>query len=76
MKDIVKTLLILKIKGTISQCVLCNFFYFQNGISKLITTKLQTIARFKGIKQMWVGADYSVENKWQWRGYYKAFTGE
>ena len=24
---------------------------------------------------MWIGGDYSITNKWQWRGYYKAFTG-
>jgi hypothetical protein len=49
---------------------------FQAGISALIGAKIQTIPRFKGIKQMWVGADYSLANKWQWRGYYKAFTGK
>ena len=50
-------------------------FYFKNGIASLIGPKLTTIPRFKGIKQMWIGGDYSITNKWQWRGYYKAFTG-
>jgi hypothetical protein len=36
---------------------------------------MSTIPRFKGIKQFWVGADYSVLNKWRWKGYYKDFTG-
>ena len=53
-----------------------NHIFFQNGISALITPKMSTIPRFKGIKQMWVGADYSVLNKWSWRGYYKDFTGK
>ena len=44
-------------------------------MSALVRSKLQTIPRFRGIKQMWLGADYSLTNKWQWRGYYKAFTG-
>jgi hypothetical protein len=50
-------------------------FNFQNGISNLISAKVANISRFKGIKQMWVGADYSPTKKWQWRGFFKDFTG-
>ena len=42
----------------------------------MISKKMTTIPRFKGIKQMWVGADYSTTKKWQWRGYFKEFTGK
>ena len=42
----------------------------------MIGEKIQKNPRFKGSKQMWIGADYSNTTlKWQWRVYYKAFTG-
>jgi hypothetical protein len=42
-----------------------------------VASKLQTVARFKGIKQMWIGADFSnTSSAWQWRGYYKSFNGK
>ncbi len=52
------------------------YFFIQQGIINVVASKLQTIARFKGIKQMWIGADFSnTSSAWQWRGYYKSFNG-
>jgi len=48
----------------------------QMGMSAIVTPKIQTIPRFKNIKQMWVGADFNNDTLWQWRGYYKSFTGD
>jgi hypothetical protein len=79
MVDTILTNFNLKIKLHLIGGPMCNsrtiFFYFQNGISSLISNKLATISRFKGIKQMWIGADYTPTRKWQWRNYYKEFTG-
>ncbi len=53
----------------------CLIYQLQQGISFLVSSKLQTIPRFKGIKQMWVGADFSNTTNWQWRGYFQNFKG-
>ena len=44
-------------------------------MAALIGAKMQ-IPRLKGIRQMWLGADYSLTYKWQWRGHYKDFSGK
>ena len=48
----------------------------QDNVAKTISAKKTTIARFNGIQQMWIGADYwPIEGKWKWRNAYQNFDG-
>ena len=45
-------------------------------MSNVVAAKLLNITRFKGIKQMWIGADYLNSTKmWQWTGNVQLFSG-
>ena len=48
----------------------------QDNIAKIISSKETTATRFKGIQQMWIGADYwPIEGTWKWRNAYVDFDG-
>lgn len=58
--------------------IICNLFLctLQDNVAKTISSKKATIARYNGIQQMWIGADYwPIERKWKWRNAYVDFDG-